>query len=313
MTGTEVGTRAPRVISIGGGKGGIGKSLCSANLSVALAGMGHRVVVVDADLGGANLHTCLGVPPPARTLGDFVNRRVETIDEVLIPTAVPGVLMVAGAMDLLENGNPTHTQKQRLVRHLLKIPADYLILDLGAGTSLATMDFFLLAEHGVLVVVPEPTSVENAYRFLKAAYLRRFRTVQRVYDVGHLIDEAVKQRNLMGIRTPLDLVNAVKERDRDAGEALEQEMARMRVRLLVNQLREPADQKVGEQMRLACQRYFGLTVDYLGGVPHDDAVWRAVRARQALMVQSPTSPAALAFFPIAQRILALDNPSHAAA
>ena len=158
----------------------------------------------------ANLHTCLGVNPPALTLSDFINHRVETLDEALVPTPQPGLSLMAGAMDLLESGNPTHTQKQRLFRHLARLPADYIVLDLGAGTSTHTMDFFLLAEHGILVVVPEPTSVENAYRFLKAAYLRRFRTVQKVYDVGHLIDEAVKQRNQMGIRTPRDLVNEAK-------------------------------------------------------------------------------------------------------
>lgn len=240
----------PRIVAVGGGKGGIGKSLCSASLAIALARENKRVVVVDADLGGANLHTCLGIPPPARTLGDFVNRRVETLAEVLVGTPTPNVSMVAGASDLLESGNPTQVQRQRVVRHLLKVPADYVILDLGAGTAAATMDFFLLAEHGLMVVVPEPTSVENAYRFLKAAYLRRFRTVQKVYGVGDLIDAAVKDRDQMGIRTPMDLVNAVKSRDRESGEALEQEMARMRVRLIVNQVREPADHRVGDHIRL---------------------------------------------------------------
>ncbi len=314
MTDSDVLPQRPaRILAIGGGKGGIGKSLCSASLSIALARLGHRVLVVDADLGGANLHTCLGVPPPLRTLSDFVNRRVERLDEVVVKAPVEGVSMVAGAMDLLESGNPTHQQKQRFIRHLIKIPADYVVLDLGAGTSLTTLDFFLLAEHGILVVIPEPTSVENAYRFLKAAYLRRFRTVQKVYDVGHLIDEAVKQRNQMGIRTPLDLVNAVKARDKESGEALEQEMARMRVRLLVNQTREPGDQRVGDQIRMACQRYFGMTVDYLGAIPHDDAVWKAVRARQPLSLFAPDSPASLAFLPVAQRIVDMDRATTEAA
>lgn len=313
MTSDPGSERPARIIALGGGKGGIGKSLCSANISVALARQGQRVLVVDADLGGANLHTCLGVPPPLRTLSDFVNRRVDSLDDVVVHSPVEGVALVAGAMDLLDSGNPNHAQKQRLIRHLTKMPFDYIILDLGAGTSLTTLDFFLLAEHGILVMVPEPTSVENAYRFLKAAYTRRFRTVQRVYDVGELIDEAVKQRNQMGIRTPLDLVNAVKERDHEAGEALEMEMQRMRMRLIVNQTREPGDERVGEQVRLACQRYFGVTLDYLGSIPHDEAVWRSVRSRQALTVAYPDSAAAQAFFPIAQRILALDNAAHAAA
>ncbi|MEW5851597.1 MAG: P-loop NTPase [Myxococcota bacterium] len=302
-----------RIIAVGGGKGGIGKSLCSASLSIALARLGNRVVVVDADLGGANLHTCLGVLPPLVTLSDFVNRRVEQLEDVLVRTPMEGVSMVAGAMDMLDSANPTHQQKQRLIRHLLRLQADYVILDLGAGSSFNILDFFLLAEHGILVMVPEPTSVENAYRFLKSAYLRRFRTVEKVYDIKHLIDEAMEQRNERGIRTPLDLVNAIKATDAEAGSALEQEMAKMRVRLLVNQVREPADAKVGDQIRMACQRYFGVNLDYLGSIPHDEAVWRAVRAKQPLLQHSPGSPAAQAFFPIAQRIMALDRASIQAA
>jgi flagellar biosynthesis protein FlhG len=302
-----------RIIAVGGGKGGIGKSLCSASLSIALARLGYRVVVMDADLGGANLHTCLGVDPPVVTLSDFVNRRVRSLEEVVVATGIPGVSMVAGALDALDSANPTHQQKLRLVRHIVKLKADYTIMDLGAGTSYNILDFFLLAEHGIITVVPEPTSVENAYRFLKAAYMRRFRTVEKVYGIKDLIDQAMEQRNAMGIRTPRDLVQVVKEKDGEAGAALESEMARMRVRLLVNQAREPADFRVGDQIRLACQRYYGINLDYLGAVPHDDEVWRSVRAKQPLLVASPSAPAATAFVTIAQRILALDRQTHVAA
>lgn len=302
-----------RIIAVGGGKGGIGKSLCSASLSIALARMGHKVVVMDADLGGANLHTCLGVAPPVVTLSDFVNHRVETLDEVAVSTPVPNLSLVAGALDMLDSANPSHQQKARLLRHIVKLKADYTIVDLGAGTSFNILDFFLLAEHGILVVVPEPTSVENAYRFLKAAYLRRFRGVEKVYGIKGLIDEAMEQRNAKGIRTPRDLMAAVKAQDADAGLALEQEMARLRVRLLVNQTREPGDARVGDQIRLACQRYYGISLDLLGSVPNDDAVWRAVRARQPLMAAAPDSAAAAAFGAVAQRIVALDHSRTVAA
>src|SRR5512136_2782672 len=86
---------APRtrrqIWSIGGGKGGIGKSLIAASVGWQLARMGRRVVLVDADLGGANLHTCLGLPPAGRTLADFIQRRVGSIDEILIEAGAPGL------------------------------------------------------------------------------------------------------------------------------------------------------------------------------------------------------------------------------
>ncbi len=90
--------RAKRHIwSIGGGKGGIGKTLLTAALGWQLARMGKRVVMVDADLGGANLHTCLGLPNPTLTLADFIRRRTERIEDVAAETGTPGLRLISGA------------------------------------------------------------------------------------------------------------------------------------------------------------------------------------------------------------------------
>ena len=166
------GRRARRIVAVGGGKGGIGKSLVSANLGIALARAGHRVTLVDVDLGGANLHTCLGINQPQGTLSDVVTKGTR-IESLAAPTGIENLTLVSGAMDALDAANPRAQARARLVEQLQTLDADYLLLDLGAGTSLHTIDFFLLADHGVLVLLPEPTSVENAYRFLKAALFRR--------------------------------------------------------------------------------------------------------------------------------------------
>src|SRR5512140_2767761 len=185
---------ARRVISIGGGKGGIGKSLISANLGIELARRGKRVVLVDADLGGANLHTTLGVDVPRRTLSDFIERRVSRIDDVVTPTGIANLGLVSGALDHLDAANPRHAQKMRLLRHVQQLDADFAILDLGAGTHSNVLDFFLVSDHGILVLVPEPTAVENAYRFVKAAFWRRMRNVAQVYGYDPLIRAVTEGR-----------------------------------------------------------------------------------------------------------------------
>src|SRR6185436_2717846 len=86
-----------QIWSVGGGKGGIGKSLLTASLGWQLAQLGKRVVLVDADLGGANLHPCLGLQNPKRTLGDFIQRRVAQIEDVAVETGQPGLRLVSGA------------------------------------------------------------------------------------------------------------------------------------------------------------------------------------------------------------------------
>jgi flagellar biosynthesis protein FlhG len=295
--------RARRVVSIGGGKGGIGKSLISANLGIELARRGKRVVLVDADLGGANLHTTLGVEVPKRTLSDFIERRVSRIDDVITPTGVENLGLVSGALDHLDAANPRHAQKMRLLRHVQQLDVDYAILDLGAGTHSNVLDFFLVSDHGVLVLVPEPTAVENAYRFVKAAFWRRMRNVAQVYGYESLL-RAVMARG--SFRSPVELVATVSERDPDAGANLGRELQAFRPRLVVNQARTGQDTDIGLAVVTAWRKYFGLEMDYLGFIHYDDDMWRTLRARRPLLVARPDAPAAKDFAGIADALLALD-------
>src|SRR5207253_10311126 len=150
-----------RIIAIGGGKGGVGKSLLAANLGIYLAQLGKRVVLIDADLGGANLHTFVGVERPKVTLGDFFDKRVARIEDCVVATAVKGLGLVSGEGDPLWAANPRPATKNRLINQVREIDTDYLICDLPPGSGFIALDFFLVAHIGILVVVPEPTSVEN--------------------------------------------------------------------------------------------------------------------------------------------------------
>jgi flagellar biosynthesis protein FlhG len=296
-------TRPNRILSVGGGKGGIGKSLISANLGIALARRGLRVVLIDADLGGANLHTALGLESPRRTLSDFVERRCETLTEVLVPTSVANLSLASGALDHLEAAQPRHAQKMRLLRHIQALDTDYVILDLGAGTHSNTLDFFLVSDHGVLVLVPEPTAVENAYRFVKAAFWRRMRTVAHAFGYEGLLKEVMQGTSF---KSPVELVASVAERDPEAGVNLARQLTGFRPRLVVNQARTPQDAEIGPAVVSAWRKYFGLEMDYLGAIAYEDDMWRAVRQRQALLVAHPEVPAGRAFEAVATRLLAMD-------
>ena len=158
----------PTLIAFGGGKGGIGKSLLSANFGAALAQAGHQVLVVDLDLGGTNLHTLMGLPEPETTLSDFISRRVSSLDELIIPTAIPGLKVLPAARDDLDAPLLKATQRDKLLRHLKKAHFDFILLDLGAGSSANTLDFFHAANVGFIVVTSEKQAIENAHRFIKA-------------------------------------------------------------------------------------------------------------------------------------------------
>jgi flagellar biosynthesis protein FlhG len=296
------GTR--RVISIGGGKGGIGKSLVSANLGIELARRGKRVVLVDADLGGANLHTTLGIDLPRRTLSDFIERKVARVEDVVTPTGIANLGLVSGALDHLDAANPSYAQKMRLLRHVQQMDVDYAILDLGAGTHANVLDFFLVSDHGVLVLMPEPTAVENAYRFVKAAFWRRMRNVAQVYGYDALLRGVMEAG---GTRSPVDLLATLSERDPEAGKNLAFHLSTFRPRLVVNQARTDRDADIGQAVVAAWRKYFGLEMDYLGCIAYDDEMWRAVRARRPLIVERPDVGASKSFAHIADSLLALDT------
>jgi flagellar biosynthesis protein FlhG len=282
--------RKKQVWAIGGGKGGIGKSLITGNMGVRLARLNKKVVVIDADLGGANLHTTLGIDTPKMTLSDFISRRVENIRDVIVETSIPNLSLISGAQDVLDAANLNFAQKTRLLKQLDALDADYLLLDLGAGTSFNIIDFFLFADHSILVVLPEPTAIENAYRFIKSAFYRRLKKVEaNNKDVKGIIDTAMDPKNAMGIRTPHDLMGRIKTMEREAGEILELEMLKFRPELIVNQIRTKNDIQIGFAMKSVCQKYFGINMEYRGYVEYDDCVWQSIRHKQPLAVEYPFS------------------------
>ncbi len=296
--------RLRRVVSVGGGKGGIGKSLISANLGIELARRGKQVVLVDADLGGANLHTTLGIDLPRRTLSDFIERKVARIEDVVTPTGIANLGLVSGALDHLDAANPRYAQKMRFLRHVQQMDVDYAILDLGAGTHANVLDFFLVSDHGVLVLVPEPTAVENAYRFVKAAFWRRMRNVAQVYGYDTLLRAVMETASF---RSPVELLSSFSQRDPEAGANLARHLATFRPRLVVNQTRTEQDADIGQAVIAAWRKYFGLEMDYLGCIAYDDEMWRAVRARRPLLIERPDVGASKAFARIADSLLALDT------
>ena len=111
----------PRIVAVGGGKGGVGKSTVAANLALAIGRLGHRVALVDADLGAANLHTMLGALHPASTLSDFLDQTVDSLDAVRLNVG-PNVDLIPGS-SRPGSANLPASQKVRLIRAIARTPA----------------------------------------------------------------------------------------------------------------------------------------------------------------------------------------------
>ncbi len=301
----------PRTIPVGGGKGGVGKSFLVANLAAALARAGKRVVAVDADLEGANLHTCLGVRRPRASLADFVARREDDLNKLLIETPIPNLELLAATSGNLATPQPSHARRVRLMRALRRVPADYVLLDLGAGTHPAVMDYFMTSHGGVVVLAPEPTSVENAYSFLRAAFYRRLRLAMLSHDARGLVTLAMDQRNERGIRTPFDLLREIQTADPHEGARFVETVRSFRPRLVVNEVRTAEDIKLGFAVKSVCKKYFGIDAEYLGYVNHDPRARDSVRQLRPLVESNPRADAAIYVGRIAQKLLRDAEPAGA--
>jgi flagellar biosynthesis protein FlhG len=283
------GTAQPAVIAVGGGKGGIGKTLLTANLGIYFAKNKRRVVLVDADLGGSNLHTCLGIDFPEVSLSDFVQRRAPTIEDVIVETGIEGLRLISGAQDFMGSVNIKYTQKLRVLKQIFKIDTEVVLLDLGSGTSFNVLDFFLASNLGVVVMAPEPTSLENSYLFVKSAFYRLLRHREKDAPFRKIIEESMGSRSEKGIRTPYDLIREVSKLDPEKGDTYRACMQAFRPLLVINQVRDQDDAELGQAVRTACRKYFGIDLGYLGHIEYDDAVWQSVRSRTLLVQEQPDS------------------------
>jgi flagellar biosynthesis protein FlhG len=293
-----------QIWAIGGGKGGIGKSFLAANLGAVAASLGRRVILIDADLGGANLHTCLGVRGGSRVnLSDYLEDRVVDLEKAAIETPVPGLRLILGAIGHVGARETTNTQRGDLLRAVRALPADVVIMDLAAGTERSTLDFFLVSDESFIVTTPEPTAMENAYAFLRAAFYRRLGHAMTGSAVRDALRGAMEQRNEKGIRTPAELLQEIDRLDAEEGERFRRVLEEFRPRLIVNPVRNPEEVKMGFSVRSVCRKYFGFDLEYVGYVNFDNAVWRSVKDRQLLVLSYPNSDGALYVRRIAKKIL----------
>jgi flagellar biosynthesis protein FlhG len=270
----------PRIWAVGGGKGGVGKSVVISSLACALAGLGRRCALVDLDLGGANLHTLLGTSRPRRTLSHFMDGEVGSLEDLMIPTSVPNLLLVGGNDASPEMANPKHCRKQKLFRHLRELDVDELLVDLGGGSVFNVLDSFLLAARGLVVVTPESTAIENAEHFLEAALHRALHGVARCPDVRRAILRVRERQRGRRLTSARELIALVKCEDPLAGKLLEERAEAFAPLLLVNQVENAQQRGVGPELAERCRERLGVSIAYAGYLEADRSVRDAIARRQ---------------------------------
>ena len=154
-----------RIITITSGKGGVGKTNVSVNMALAYARLGKRVVVMDADLGLANVNIMLNMVPRFN-LYDMI-RKGKTMREIMVETDY-GISIVAGALGISQIANLSDEERQNFIAELNTLSfADIIIIDTSAGVSSNVLDFIAAADDAVIITTPEPTAITDAYGIIK--------------------------------------------------------------------------------------------------------------------------------------------------
>jgi len=275
--------------AVGGGKGGTGKSFVISSMGIHLAQKGGRTILLDADLGGANLHTFLGMNRLQHSLSDFFDRKVP-LNDILVQSGIANLELITGSFSSLDSEGINHAQKLKLFRHIRTLEAEHVLIDLGAGSHINTLDTFLIADKMIVVTTPELTALENMYQFIKSVYFRKLKFIFRSNDLSSSIREIWKNRAKHNIRSLKDLIVHLKQSSDHISEILDREMSGFVVYVILNQVRTPSEITIGENLKSTCSNFLGLTVIYAGHSRYDDAVHKSINNKEPFMLLNRISP-----------------------
>jgi flagellar biosynthesis protein FlhG len=302
-------SRVGRTIAIGGGKGGVGKSLVSTNLAVSLARLGANVVMLDADLGAPNLHTMFGIMRPPRTVDDFLAGRIGALEDVAVQTPIKGLRIICGEGGALGSANPSFQSKERLLEQLARLDADCLIIDVGAGVDLNTIDFFNAADTRLIVMVPEITSMQNGYAFLKFALFRRLQRAISGVRVSEKLN-ATFGNDVFAIGSSMDKVSTffslLEDEVPELVEHFKLLLAEFNASIVGNMLHRPEDQNALFAIQRVVRERLGIHVELAASIRQNPNMRNSVNTGQPFAVTGGRDPDAAEIHQLARNVLQQD-------
>jgi flagellar biosynthesis protein FlhG len=290
-----------KVISVGGGKGGVGKSLVAANLGVAMAQEGVQVVVVDGDLGTPNQHTLFGLSRPGPTLQAFVDRSIDSLEQVRTPVGIPNLTLLPGAAAMVGAANINHGQKVRLVRHIRDLKAQVVIIDVGAGASFNVLDLFDAADLRLTVMLPQLTSIENGYAFLKGAVFRELRRIAVRRGKAALVDDSPEASEATG--TIPQLVARLRAQDGELASVLERTLEGFGARIVGNQIFEQKESNVLYAISRMARDFLGLAAPVLGNLRASRKIHASIGAGRPFLLDESGEESAATMRRVARALL----------
>ncbi|HOJ65074.1 MAG TPA: AAA family ATPase [Spirochaetota bacterium] len=293
----------PIIIPIASGKGGVGKTFISINLSYALASLGKKTVLIDVDFGGANIHTCLGYDIAPDGVGNFLNQKNMRLEDYLLNTSEPNLRFIPGDAEMVGIANISNAQKKKLINQILTLDADYVVLDLGAGSTYNTIDFFMMSAFSIIVATPELTSILNAYALLKNSLFRlMYIDLKKYPDVKDIFTTHMKVGGESAWKIS-DILNKVFEVDPELHAETLAMIDSFNPKIIINMAYQPKDVSMGEKLRKISKTYLNIDMEYLGFLYRDKIVEQSITERKPLAILAPNSTTYQTIIKMAYKII----------
>jgi flagellar biosynthesis protein FlhG len=296
------------ILPVASGKGGVGKSLFAANIGLALGEAGKKVILTDLDLGASNLHMFLGLRSIEKGIGTFLNSKDIKFEDIILQTDYDNVFFIPGDAEMPDIANLTSVQKRNLIKNLLSLDADYLIMDLGAGTGHNVLDFFLISGRGVLITTPTLTAILNAYLFLKNAVFRIMSSgFTNKSGAARLINKLKKEGTpLQKVYIP-KLLDKIKTIDRESYDQFIHRVESFHPCIILNMLVDKKDTEKANQLQRSVKRYLNIDLEHLGIIFKDALQDIALNSRIPIVKYKPGSIIPQAVYRIADKLLSFDT------
>jgi flagellar biosynthesis protein FlhG len=294
---------------IGSGKGGVGKTLLTANLGILLSRLNKKVIILDADLGASNLHTALGIPYLRRTLNDLLTGSVKNLSDLMVETPIENLFLIGGSRHLPAYPNYRTNMTRKILAGVPHLDADILLIDLGGGIAPHVLDFFLLSDRGIAVMTDDPASIQNTYHFLKMAVFQKIlKTFPSNPLVSYMVHSATRPGSREQIKSVPELIDKISHVDHYYADVIRKNILAFTPRIIVNMLNDKDDTRAADVVSAVSNKFVGVSPELLGTLEYDQGIKESTSNIRPFTLDPGNMKAAEELNLIANRILETPVP-----
>jgi|WetSurSiteA1Bulk_404760.scaffolds.fasta_scaffold12713_2 flagellar biosynthesis protein FlhG len=298
----------PFFIPIASGKGGVGKSILAANLAVALANSGRSVVAIDLDLGGSNLYSYLGFENIHAGIGDYLIRKKGKLIDYLVQTNIPNLKYLAAEHRITFLANIAYAQKVKLINEIKNIRADYIVIDLGAGTTFNTLDYFDFSNNGLVITTFEKPAILNTLSFIKNFIHRvALKEIRQNPAINADINKAFKNITGDDYLTINDIIDIVNKADAALASKIVTITRSYQPRIIFNRGEHPDQLEVINHMQSSIKKYLSVDLCFFGFLFEEDSAKLSSNNGYILLKKYPESILSKGIIEISRRIVKFNN------